>query len=283
MQWIEAGHSDLETLDFQPYDGLDTALKAIRRNVERIPDGNFFGTRVGQEYQWLSFKQVYEKMELISYGCFALNLVPDVEGEGDGKTWRFMGVQSKNRVEWSLLNVAGMLNAVTTVPLYDTLGEDASRYIFKQTKMATLAVPMELVAKICDMKKNDAQLAEEEQMCQSLVNILVFEDAIFDNEELKGKIAEAGLQLFTLNQIEAKGREVKEAGGGTTTEPVATDVFMLSYTSGTTGVPKGVKLTHKMLINDSYAIATRMMGENLEPLTEADCYISYLPAAHSFE
>lgn len=44
-----------------------------------------------------------------------------------------MGVQSKNRVEWSLLNVAGMLNAVTTVPLYDTLGEDASRYIFKQT------------------------------------------------------------------------------------------------------------------------------------------------------
>lgn len=52
---------------------------------------------------------------------------------------------------------------------------------------------MELVAKICDMKKKDASLAAEEQMCQSLVNILVFEDGIFDNEELKGKIAEAGL------------------------------------------------------------------------------------------
>ena len=31
-------------------------------------------------------------------------------------------------------------------------------------------------------------------------------------------------------------------------EPTRDDCFMLSYTSGTTGVPKGVKLTHKMII-----------------------------------
>ena len=41
-----------------------------------------------------------------------------------------------------------------------------------------------------------------------------------------------------------------------------------------------MKLSHKMVIGAAYAVNTRV-GEN--PITEKDCYISYLPAAHSFE
>jgi len=52
---------------------------------------------------------------------------------------------------------------------------------------------------------------------------------------------------------------------------------MFSYTSGTTGDPKGVKLTHQMLM--SCAASVEMLA-NLSP---KDTYISYLPSAHSFE
>ena len=45
-----------------------------------------------------------------------------------------------------------------------------------------------------------------------------------------------------------KGRTNALTGGFKANEPTKDDCFMLSYTSGTTGVPKGVKLTHKMII-----------------------------------
>ena len=58
--------SDLETLDYKPFPGIDTVLKAIRRNVERIPDGNLWGTRVGNEYKWVSWKDGLELSENFS-------------------------------------------------------------------------------------------------------------------------------------------------------------------------------------------------------------------------
>ena len=64
-------------------------------------------------------------------------------------------------------------------------------------------------------------------------------------------------------------------------EPSTDDCFIFSYTSGTTGDPKGVKLTHKMVIGCAYAVNNRV-GRN-DQISDEDCYISYLPAAHSFE
>ena len=58
---------------------------------------------------------------------------------------------------------------------------------------------------------------------------------------------------------------------------------MFSYTSGTTGDPKGVKLTHKMIISAGYATNVRVGASGGKPLGEEDSYISYLPSAHSFE
>ena len=52
---------------------------------------------------------------------------------------------------------------------------------------------------------------------------------------------------------------------------------MLSYTTGSSGDPKGTKLTHKMIISGTYALSTR-----IKPIVfdENDIIFSYLPAAH---
>ena len=134
------GRTDLETLDVQPYPGINTVLKAVYRNVERIPNNDFLGTRKGNEYEWITWRDGVQMAEELSHGLVAYNLIPELDGEGDGKQWRFMGAQSKNRAEWTLMNLACMHQGCTMVALYDTLGPEAIRYIFDQTQMTTLSI-----------------------------------------------------------------------------------------------------------------------------------------------
>lgn len=60
-------------------------------------------------------------------GIKMLNLCPSFEAEG--QEYSMIGIQSKNRKEWVLTNIAGMYSKVTSVALYDTLGHDAIIYI----------------------------------------------------------------------------------------------------------------------------------------------------------
>ena len=55
------------------------------------------------------------------------------------------------------------------------------------------------------------------------------------------------------------------------------DYYMLNYTSGTTGNPKGVKVHHWGILTAS------LQSLPAFDMTEDDCYISYLPAPHVFE
>lgn len=111
------------------------------------------GTRVGDEYQWITWKQLAHITEHLSYGILDAGLTPDVQAEGT--TYRFMGIQAKNRKEWQFVNLAGMYQKVTTIPMYDTLGPDAFRYICDQTEMTTIAVSADQIVKTADAKLAD--------------------------------------------------------------------------------------------------------------------------------
>lgn len=59
--------------------------------------------------------------------------------------------------------------------------------------------------------------------------------------------------------------------------PKADDVAMIMYTSGTTGDPKGVMLSHRNII-------AAISGQSrVLPVDQDDIYIGYLPLAHILE
>ena len=87
---VNAGNIDLDNLEQLMYPGIDTLYKAFYRNVEKMPDHKWLGTRVGDEYSWVTFKEVAYRARYLSYGYLALDLIPEVEAEGI--KWRMMGI-----------------------------------------------------------------------------------------------------------------------------------------------------------------------------------------------
>lgn len=45
--------------------------------------------------------------------------------------YKFMGIFAKNREEWAIADLACVRNSVTIVPIYDTLGPSAVRFIIE--------------------------------------------------------------------------------------------------------------------------------------------------------
>ena len=50
--------TDMDTLEYLQRPDLDTLLKAFKDRCKRKPDLRFFGTRNGDHYEWMFFKEV---------------------------------------------------------------------------------------------------------------------------------------------------------------------------------------------------------------------------------
>lgn len=111
------------------------------------------GTLVNGQYQWKNFKECVDTAKYFASGCQALGLNPEVEGEG--KSWRFIGIQAKNREGWALAHWGNMHTGTASVALYDTLGVDAFKFVVNQTEMVTIVCSGDIVKNIIQRKVDD--------------------------------------------------------------------------------------------------------------------------------
>ncbi|EKX40085.1 hypothetical protein GUITHDRAFT_143034 [Guillardia theta CCMP2712] len=91
-------------------------------------------------------------------------------------------------------------------------------------------------------------------------------------------IAAERAKLPNLIKCDWKGSNLRNIS---TLMPAPKDWACIMYTSGTTGVPKGVIQTHENVLSSAAGILRQNFREDL--LLEDNLYISYLPLAHSLE
>ena len=101
-------------------------------------------------------------------------------------------------------------------------------------------------------------------------------EGLIATESLESKVGDAEglrfrLRLEDLSQFADSG----EADGAP--EPSEADLAAILYTSGTTGRPKGVMLTHRNIVQN--VIGSRTLVE----ITPRDRFLSILPLAHTYE
>jgi len=95
------------------------------------------------------------------------------------------------------------------------------------------------------------------------------------SEEDKAKAEEAGLRVFNFDDLAAIGAEATDLEESH--EATTDSIDVICYTSGTTGMPKGVMIPHKGIVI-SY-ISLNSLGIDIDGKTT----ISFLPLAHVFE
>ena len=254
--------------------GIDTMWEAFDHNLKvGRAKKNFIGyrKRIGQnqledKYTWVTFEECEKKILNFCRGLNVLNLCPLTQLDDDD-SFRLLGIYSKNRPEWLYSYFGAVRDSITIVTVYDTLGDIALEYIFNQTKLTTVVVESKVLKKLLN-------LAKKEKTCQ-LKNLIVldYEDDIPTCDELK----KLGFNIFTFDEItkigDDQGRDVEFHTPGPDT------ISTINYTSGTTGNPKGAKVSHNSIILNTDVI--EMLGLYLKE--ETDIYLSFLPLAHIME
>ena len=87
-----------------------------------------------------------------------------------------------------------------------------------------------------------------------------------------------GIRVISLDEVRALGRE-KSKDTLAARLPKPETIACIMYTSGTTGAPKGVVISHSNLIASVGAVYV-LLGQHLRP---EDAYLAYLPLAHILE
>ncbi|KAG9407027.1 Long chain acyl-CoA synthetase 7 peroxisomal [Aphanomyces cochlioides] len=217
-------------------------------------------------YTWMTYNQANERIGRIATG---------LQERLQLKRQEVVGIFSKNRSEWILTEHACSRMAYILVPFYDTLGSTAIPYIINHTEMRVLVCSNDLVSKVLEAKASG---------CPSL-KVVISMEAV--TREQISQASCVGVALLSLREVES----VPEATGRSFLRPFSlldplivppsppepSDLATICYTSGTTGNPKGVMLTHGNLTS---AI---VHGSTRNPMQAYWVHLSYLPLAHVME
>ena len=254
--------------------GLKTMWETFEHNLKvGRAKQNFIGYRkkinkieLEKKYTWITYEEANRKILNFARGLNVLNLCPIHEIENDD-SFRLLGIYSKNRPEWLLSYFGAVRDSITIVTVYDTLGDIALEYIFNQTRLTTIVLEAKVLEKFYNLAK--------EQKTGKIKNLIVLDKD--ENEKFCEELKNLEFNILTWEQVakegEEKGNDVELHLPGPDT------ISTINYTSGTTGNPKGAKVTHNSIILNTDVI--EMLGLYLKE--ESDIYLSFLPLAHIME
>jgi len=156
---------------------------------------------------------------------------------------------SENRPEWFIFDMAIMSIGAVTVPCFSTNNENDNNFIIKDCK------PKIIVLENLSLFKRNQKTFKPYKKKIVLIDkpsndFLTFEDIIREEDDFN----------FDTN---IKG----------------SDLSTIIYTSGTSGYPKGVMLSHSTIIHNCFAAYELLKDFNFSN----ERFLSFLPLSHSYE
>jgi long-chain acyl-CoA synthetase len=211
-------------------------------NAAEAPETVVFSRRTGEGWHDVTAAAFLDEVRAVAKGLVAAGIEPGAR----------VGLISKTRYEWTLLDYAIWFAGAVTVPVYETSAAEQIEWILSDSAA---------VAVVAETHQHTARIAERRSALPDLNHVWSLEDNAVDVlRRLGADIDDADLERRR-----------------TTATPL--DLATVIYTSGTTGRPKGCELTHGNFLFE-LGVAVPELHELFEP--EDASTLLFLPLAHVF-
>ncbi len=214
----------------------------IIENAAKTPDHEALSVPRGDAWVGITSKQFLEEVKSVAKGIVANGVEP---GER-------IGVMSRTRYEWTLVDYAIWYAGAVSVPVYETSSAEQIQWMLSDSGA---------VGVFLESEKNKKTFDEVSVEIPSVTRVWVFDDGIIDELKNDGR--------------EVSDEALEERRATLTPDSVATII----YTSGTTGRPKGCTLTHR---NFMFEVDNVVWGLPDVFLAPGSSTLLFLPVAHVF-
>ncbi|XP_003704886.1 acyl-CoA synthetase long-chain isoform X1 [Megachile rotundata] len=241
MTWVVNMHREKKCLGTR---------QILAEEDELQPNGRIFKKYKMGDYKWKSYTEVNRLMTSFSRGLRELGLT----------TRKNIVIFAETRAEWMIAAYGCFKQNLTVVTIYATLGDDAIAHGINETEVDTVITSHDLLPKFKRLLDKVPEIK----------TIIYMEDQLKPTNTTGFK---DGVRLISYSEVIKKGNE----SNAPMSPPQANDTAIIMYTSGSTGVPKGVLLSHTNII------ATMKAFCDAVEIRSDDVFLGFLPLAHVFE
>ena len=197
--------------------------------------------------KWILFstQDFIDYSENIAYGLLALGVQREDK----------IAILANNRPEWNFADMGIQMSGCILIPVYPTISEKDLEFILKDAEVKYVFVSAEDIYQKVKTICANVSSVKDIYTFNNIPNAKHFTDLV---------------ELGKKNRDEAKLKSIKDSIG-------ENDLVTILYTSGTTGTPKGVMLSHKNIFSNVYAV------RDLPPCDHNDRCLSFLPLNHIYE
>jgi long-chain acyl-CoA synthetase len=231
-----------------------TITETFLDRVKLTPNALGFQYKLGIWKQF-TFREFYDECRLTGFGLLGLGVQP-----GDR-----VAILSNTRYEWALIDMAILGARGVTVPIYPSSTVDDVAYLLEHSEARIAFV------------ENRAQLEKVMTHRERLAKL----ERIVVLDPMALLIVPDRTDLVTLQALQEIGRreEAREPArfDRNLRDAKPEDVITICYTSGTTGTPKGVMITHDNVMS-VLEDCVQVIARHVRP--EAEVTVSFLPYSH---
>ncbi|KAG0178194.1 long-chain fatty acid-CoA ligase [Apophysomyces sp. BC1034] len=248
-------YGDLPAFGYRNVEGIVEEEKEVTKFVDGIETKQKKVWKFFQlsEYKFITYEEASKRVHAIGAGFVRLGLKEKAKVE----------IFAGTNMHW-LLTAHGLFSQnMMIVTAYETLGEDGLLHSMNETEVEAIFTSAELLPVVSKVASR----------CPSLRFVVYSGDATPEAVvQAKNGWVRNVLSLDELVQIGLDNPKEPRC-------PEPEDLCCIMYTSGSTGNPKGVMLSHKNLVA-GVASCTTLIGDYISP---DDSMLAYLPLAHVLE